>query len=125
VAFAPIWRLVVAFVVGKRDQASANLLLERVAHVTDEHIPFFTSDQLPEYRTALLQMYGHWQQRERHGRRGPQPAPRRVPLPGLLYAQVVKTRERGQVVAVAQKIVFGSEEAIKARLKHSSASASI
>jgi IS1 family transposase len=54
VAFAPIWRLVLAFVVGKRNQESANMLLERVAYVTDEHLPLFTSDQLPEYRTAQL-----------------------------------------------------------------------
>ncbi len=46
-AFAPVWSLVLAFVV-------ANLLLERVAQVTDERIPFLTSDQLAEYRTALL-----------------------------------------------------------------------
>lgn len=44
VAFAPCWRLVVAFVVGKRTQAEANLLLQRVVHVTDAHGPFFTSD---------------------------------------------------------------------------------
>jgi hypothetical protein len=31
-------------------------LLQRVAHVPDQGIPFFTSDQLPEYRTALLQV---------------------------------------------------------------------
>jgi IS1 family transposase len=54
VALAPMWRLVLAFVVGKRTQESANWLLERVAHVTDEHIPFFTSDQLPEYPAAWL-----------------------------------------------------------------------
>jgi hypothetical protein len=29
VAFAPVWRLVVAFVVGKPTQASGNVLLER------------------------------------------------------------------------------------------------
>jgi len=45
VAFAPVWRLVVAFVIGKRTQQSANLLLDRVLHVTDAHVPFFTSDQ--------------------------------------------------------------------------------
>jgi hypothetical protein len=41
VAFAPEWRLVVAFVVGKRTQAEANLLLERVAPVTTDLIPLF------------------------------------------------------------------------------------
>src|SRR5512135_694263 len=53
-AFAPVWHLVLAFVVGKRDQERADLLLDRVKQVTDEHIPFFTSDQLPEYEDALL-----------------------------------------------------------------------
>jgi IS1 family transposase len=45
VAFAPVWRLVVAFVMGKRTQQSADVLLDRVLHVTDAHMPFFTSDQ--------------------------------------------------------------------------------
>src|SRR3989441_8950820 len=53
IAFAPVWRLVLAFVIGKRDQAGADLLLARVAHVTDDAIPLFTSDQLPAYRHAL------------------------------------------------------------------------
>jgi len=51
--FAPVCRLVVAFVIGKRTQANANLLLARVVQVTDEHIPFFTSDQLPELLSSL------------------------------------------------------------------------
>jgi hypothetical protein len=38
-AFAPLWRLLVAFVVGKRTQEHANLLLERVSAMTDAHIP--------------------------------------------------------------------------------------
>lgn len=125
VAFAPIWRLVVAFVVGKRDQASANLLLERVAYVTDATIPFFTSDQLVEYRTALLQVYGQWQQPARKGDRGRYPNRRRVPLPELLYAQVVKQRERGHVVAVSTKVIFGDMATITARLAQSPASTQI
>jgi len=44
IAFAPMWRLVVAFVIGQRTQQSADLLLERVLHVTDAPMPFFTSD---------------------------------------------------------------------------------
>src|SRR5215216_6409619 len=124
-AFAPVWRLVVAFVVGKRTQASANLLLERVAHVTDAHIPFFTSDQLAEYRTALLHVYGEWYQPARQGPRGPHPQPRRVPDPDLLYAQVVKQRERGQVVAISSKVVFGDPETVKQRVAASSVSATI
>jgi len=54
---------VLAFVIDKRDQAGADLLLARVAHVTDDAIPLFTSDQLPAYRHALLHTYGEWHQR--------------------------------------------------------------
>jgi hypothetical protein len=54
-AFAPVWRLVLGFVGGKRAQASANRLLGQVAHVTDAHIlPLFTSDQWAAYPQALL-----------------------------------------------------------------------
>jgi transposase-like protein len=53
-AFAPVWRMVLAVVVGKRPQESAHLLLKRGAHVPAKRLPLFTSDQWPEYRTALL-----------------------------------------------------------------------
>jgi len=112
VAFAPVWRLVLAFVIGKRDQASADLLLARVAHVTDDHIPFFTSDQLPAYKHALLKTYGEWYQPERRGARGASPKLRRRPLPSLFYAQVVKKRDKGRVVEVTTHVVFGALEAV-------------
>jgi len=124
-AFAPTWRLVLACVVGKRTQASANQLLSRVVHVTDDHIPFLESDQLAEYRTALLHAYGQWYQPPRRGARGPLPQPRRVPHPDLLYAQVVKERERGQVVAVSSKVVFGDQATVNERVAASRVSATI
>jgi hypothetical protein len=108
-----------AFVVGKRIQANANLLLQRVAHVTDDHIPFFTSDQLPEYREALLHTYGLWYQPERQGNRGRYPNPRQVPDPNLVYAQVVKKRDKGRVVEVQSKLVFGTPAQLKACLEAS------
>jgi IS1 family transposase len=43
VAFAPAWRLAAAFVVGKRDQDNANVLLARLHAVSCGYIPFFTS----------------------------------------------------------------------------------
>jgi hypothetical protein len=39
-----------------------------------------------------------------------------LPPPDLHYAQVVKHRQRGRVVEVTTKVVFGSEAAIRARL---------
>ena len=116
VAFAPVWRLVLAFVIGKRTQQSADLLLDRVLHVTDTHTPFFTSDQLPEYRRALLHAYGVWHQPPRNGNRGRYPKPLLMPPPGLLYAQVVKAREHGRIIQVDSKVVFGDPQAIADKL---------
>jgi IS1 family transposase len=125
VAFAPVWRLVVAFVVGKRTQENAHQLLKRVVAVTDAHIPFFTSDQLPAYEEALLAVYGQWAQPERQGNRGRYPAPRRVPLPNLLYAQGVRRREKGHVVGVTHKVVFGEVQQVEALLATSVTSRAI
>ncbi|MGE3536638.1 MAG: helix-turn-helix domain-containing protein [Candidatus Tectimicrobiota bacterium] len=124
-AFAPVWRLVLAFVIGKRDQAGANLLLARVAHVTDDAMPFFTSDQLPAYRQALLHTYGEWYAPQRQGSRGAYPKPRRRPPPTLQYAQVVKRREGGRMVHVSTRVVFGTPEAVAARLAHSPVSSTV
>jgi IS1 family transposase/transposase-like protein len=125
IAFAPVWRLVLAFVVGKRTQESADLLLDRVVRVTDDYIPLFTSDQLPEYRSALLHAYGIWHQPQRKGNRGRYPKPRRVPPPDLLYAQVVKVREKGRVVDIRSRVVFGDSDAVESRLAESPVSNTI
>ncbi len=124
-ALAPVWRLVLAFVIGKRTQESANVLLDRVKAVTDQHIPFFTSDRLPEYTAALLHAYGTWYQPERQGDRGRYPNPRRVPLPDLLYAQVVKVRAKGHVIEVHSKVVFGTPAAVATQVAASPVSATI
>jgi hypothetical protein len=41
------------------------------------------------------------------------PKPRWMPLPGLLYAQVVKQYRRKRVVGVQHRVVFGTREAVK------------
>jgi len=119
IAFAPVWRLVLAFVIGKRDQAGADVLLARVAHVTDDSIPLFTSNQLPAYRRALLHTYGAWYHPLRQGSRGASPKPRRRPPPSLRDAQVVKRREGRRRVHVSTRVVFGTPEAVAASVAHS------
>lgn len=125
VAFAPLWRMVLAFVVGKRTQENANRLVERVRHVSDGSIPLFTSDQLAAYPAALLATYGEWIQPQRKGNRGAHPKPRQVAPEELLYAQVVKHRENGPVVEVSHQAVFGQIEGIEQRLKQASVSQTI
>jgi IS1 family transposase len=125
IAFAPIWRMVVAFVVGKRTQDNADLLLQRVFHVSAQSIPFFTSDQLAAYATALLHTYGQWVQPERKGNRGAYPKPRQVAPTDLLYAQVVKQREAGHIVDVSYRVIFGQPDQIENYLKCSSVSQTI
>jgi IS1 family transposase/transposase-like protein len=124
-AFAPEWRLVLAFVIGKRTQTYADQLLARVRQVTDLHIPFFTSDQWPEYEKALLMTYGEWYQPVRRGPRGPQPKPRRRPLPEMQYAQVIKIRQQGRVVKVKTHVVFGDTQTVAAYLQTSPVSGGI
>ena len=125
IAFAPEYRSVLSFVVGKRNQDSADLLLKRVKHVTNEHIPFFTSDQLPEYRRALLNAYGKMVQPERKGNCGRYPKSRLEAPEDLKYAQVVKKRLKGKVVSVTRKEVFGSKEDVDECLDKSQTSKSV
>jgi hypothetical protein len=66
-----------------------------------------------EYTTALLTHYGHWVQPPRRHAAGPAPKPRWMPLPQLLYAQVVKTMRRRRLVDVKHRVVFGTLEAVK------------
>ena len=125
IAFSPVCKLVPAWVVGKRTLPNARKLVFRLKSATDGHIPFFTSDELPHYADALLDAYGELKQPPRQGSRGPLPAPRKYPPPDLCYAVVVKERERGRVVNVTTRIVYGTEEQIRTALHHSPVSQAI
>ena len=73
----------------------------------------FLTDGFREYLTALLTHYGHWVQPLRRQDKGPYPKPRWLPLPQLLYAQVVKTVRRRRLVHVKHRVVFGTLEAVQ------------
>lgn len=116
VAFSPVCKLAPAWVVGKRTLPNARRLVFRLKSATDGQIPFFTSDELPHYADALLEVYGEQVQPSRNGRRGRFPKSYRVPPPDLCYAVVVKKRERGRVVEVTTRIVYGTTQQVKAAL---------
>ena len=125
IAFSPVCKLVPAWHVGERTLRDARKLIFRLKSATDEHIPFFTSDDLPHYAAALLEVYGELQTPPRHGSRGRLPTPRKVPPPDLCYAVVVKERKRGHVVNVTTRIVYGSQEQIQRALHDSPVSTTI
>jgi hypothetical protein len=91
VAMDPVCKLILPVAVGERTLAMAQRLVHQVTRVlAPDCAPLFLTDGFREYLTALVTHYGQWVQPERRHDKGPQPKPRWMPAPGLLYAQVVK-----------------------------------
>src|SRR5262245_43850141 len=113
VAMDPESKLLLAIDVGNRTLVMAQLFVHHVAQVlAPDCAPLFLTDGFREYVTALLTHYGHWVQPPRRQATGPTPKPRWMPLPQLLYAQVVKTVRRRRLVRVSHRVVFGTLEAV-------------
>src|SRR4029450_7785449 len=113
VAMDPESKLVLAIDVGERTLAMAQRVVHHVAQVlAPDCAPLFLTDGLREYLTALLTHYGDWGQPSRRQDKGPHPKPRWMPLPQLLYAQVVKTVRRRRLVRVTHRVVFGMVERV-------------
>jgi len=113
VAIDPESKLLLAVDVGDRTLAMAQRVVHHVAQVlAPDCAPLFLTDGFREYLTALLTHYGQWVQPSRRQVQGPAPKPRWMPLPHLLYAQVIKTIRRRRLVQVRHRVVFGTLEAI-------------
>jgi IS1 family transposase len=113
-AIDPVTKLLLAIDVGERTLAMAQHVVHQVVQVLAPGcVPLFLTDGFKEYTTALLTHYGQWVQPARWRAQGPTPKPRWVPLPGLLYAQVVKTVRRRRLVDVQHRVVFGTLEAVQ------------
>ncbi len=110
----PTSKLLVVVDVGSRPLAMAQRVVHQVSQVlARDWVPLFLTDGFKEYRTAILAHFGQWMQPERRQDKGPIPKPRWMPLPGLLYAQVVKTVRRRRLVSVTHRVVFGTQLAIE------------
>jgi IS1 family transposase len=113
VAMDPESKLLLAIDVGHRTLAMAQRVVHQVVQVlAPDCAPLFLTDGFREYMTALLTHDGQWVQPPRRQSKGPMPTPRWMPLPGLLYAQVVKTVRRRRLVAVQHRVVFGTLDAV-------------
>ncbi len=113
-AIDPVTKLLLTVDVGDRTLAMAQSVVHQVVQVLAPGcVPLFLTDGFKEYTTALLTHYGQWVQPARRQAQGPAPKPRWMPLPGLLYAQVVKTVRRRHLVRVRHRIVFGTLETVQ------------
>ncbi len=113
-ALDPVTKLLLTVEVGDRTLAMAQRVVHQVVQVLAPGcVPLFLTDGFTEYTTALLTHYGQWVQPPRRQDKGPAPKPRWMPLPGLLYAQVIKTVRRRRLVRVTHRVVFGTLEAIQ------------
>ena len=113
-ALDPVSKLLLTIDVGDRTLTMAQHVVHQVVQVlAPGGIPLFLTDGFKEYSTALLTHFGQWVQPLRRQAKGPAPKPRWMPLPGLLYAQVVKTVRRRRLVRVRHRVVFGTLEAVE------------
>jgi IS1 family transposase len=113
-AMDPKSKLLVVVDVGTRTLAMAQRVVHQVTRVLAPGcVPLFMTDGLKDYATALWTHFGHWIQPERRQAKGPTPKLRWMPLPELLYAQVVKAYRRRRIVGVRHRVVFGTQLAIE------------
>ena len=113
-AMDPTSKLLVVVDIGSRTLAMAQRVVHQVVQVlTPGCVPLFLTDGFKEYTTALLTHCGQWVQPARRQTAGPMPKPRWMPLPQLLYAQVVKAYRRRRLVDVTHRVVFGTGLAIE------------
>jgi IS1 family transposase len=112
-ALDPESKLLVVIDIGPRTLAMAQEVVHQIVQVlAPDSVPLFVTDGFKEYMTALLTHFGSWVQPERRQPTGPQPKPRWMPLPQLLYAQVIKTIRRRRLVRMRHRVVFGTLEAV-------------
>ena len=112
-AMDPTSKLLVVVDIGSRTLAMAQRVVHQVVQVlAPGGVPLFLTDGFKAYTTALLTHFGQWVQPARQQTAGPMPKPRWMPLPQLLYAQVVKSYRRRRLVGVTHRVVFGTGQAI-------------
>jgi hypothetical protein len=123
VALAVESRLVVSMVAGKRSGENTAELVKDFAERTGGKPPaLVTSDEYAPYTTALANQYSEVVTPPRTGKVGRPQQPYSVPARDLVYATVHKEREKGRVVEVTRKLVYGTEEQLEAALASSTVS---
>jgi hypothetical protein len=119
-------RLVLSVVPGARDAESVRAVVVETRQRTGGRVTvLMTSDDYPAYETAILEAYGQEVTTTPTGRPSRRLIPAKVPPSGLNYATVEKKREKGRVVEIVTRVIFGTMAAVQAALAESKASRSI
>ena len=109
--------MVLAVVPGARVTESVEVVVADVKQRTEGRVPdLMTSDNYPAYETAILNAYGQEVATTPDGRPSRKMTPGKVPPPELRYATVEKRREKGRVVEILTRVVFGTMAAVVAAL---------
>lgn len=125
VAFDAVNKVFLATVIGKRTESYAVALLEELKRITSRMPSLFSSDQLDQYTSALLQVYGKKVLPNRKPGPGRPPTPRLVPPEELLYVHVVKQYKQYRVVKISRNVVFGDPKKVEQILSSSPVSKKI
>jgi IS1 family transposase len=126
VAFDPEHKLVVSVVPGARGIEEAEAVVADFARRTEGRtMDLMTTDGYPAYETAILHTYGETVWPPRTGKRGAPKAPYTAPPEALTYATVEKRREKGRVVEIICRVIFGTVAMVLAALGRSGVSRAI
>ena len=126
VAYDPEHRLVVSVVPGKRTAKNVDKLVVDFKKRTNGLIMnLITSDEYKPYKKAILKAYGKNTAVVHTGKRGRPKGSRRVPVEGLTYATVHKTRRKGRVVKIDLRAIFGSKAEVETAIEASAVSKTI
>lgn len=112
ISYVPEHRLVLTTHVGHHDEKDAKVVVEKNKERLGRPLPLFVSDGWDAYIEALLGAFHKIQNPPRTGRPGRPPGPQMIPDPELRYAQLVKIRDKGHVVATHKRVVFGNEDTV-------------
>lgn len=101
---------------GKRNQKEADEFIQKIKEHSDGKAPLFLSDGWSSYEELLQKHYSTLIPVPYSGKGRPK-KPIRLVDPELLYAQVVKTKQKGKLVSLETRVLIGSEEQIQQRIQ--------
>ncbi len=117
VALDPVHRLVLGVQPGKRIAENVQQVVTAAKERMQGRVPdLITTDEYSAYETAILETYGEEVVPPRTGKPGRPKSSYKVPPKELNYATVHKTREKGKVTKIEQRVIFGTVATVLAAL---------